>query len=533
MSDAPNFAPPAGTPTVADEYVTFIQHRLPGLDDGTYQITVEQTVTDTAGKAIAGDGLSRTYTFAVQGDRFSIRNPAATVASVFPSNNATGEFDTVFAHAVFNLPAFPWSRYPTTKRPASTPSGKDVADDVPTWLAVLILDDDDLAPYPKSAYPNLSLEPVTAQVLDLFPQKALPPKSRKSTLGTAYSYFDGATDTKGLETGESLNDPIQHIDLPMQLFIGIAPTIADMKLTAHVRELSIENKPLLAGAPQPEDPIGTFAIVVGTRLPQANRRTRAYLVSLEELERFLPSDEDGTTPTGPKVDMTRSIRLAVLQAWTFFSTGDSATFTDRLMALNTTKPSKKPGKKPVPVPPPVTGVRLTREGASTLVQNALAMGYVPMNHALRDGGNTVSWYRGPLAPTTTVWGDIPLPVSSPDQVTIFDPTTGLLDTSLAAAWTLGRLVALQDKTFSASLYSWKKGLTRKVVNAAEQEIIGDIFGSLFATAPTPPVLLAAKPPPGPELLHRAVGLFSALSPVARGGAAEPLPPAQARPEQDQ
>ena len=514
MSAAAQQAPKSAPPTVADEYVTFIQHRIPGLADGTYELTVSQTVTDTAGKAIAGDGLDRSYRFAVQGDRFSIRNPAATVSSVFPANNATGEFDTVFAHAVFNLPAFPWSRYPTTDEPVPPPSGKDVDADVPTWLAVLILDDDDVA-----AYPKLKLDPVTAQVRDLFPQGALPPKSRKSTLGTAYSYFDGATNTAGLELGESLDDPIQHIDLPMPLFVGIAPTVEDLKLTAHVREVSIENKPLLAGAAQPEDPIGTFAIVVGTRLPQENRRTRAYLVSLEELQRFLPSDEDGTTPTGPKVDMTRSIRLAVLQAWTFFSTGTAATFTDRLMALN----AESGGT--------VTGLRLTADGASTLVQDALAMGYVPMNHALRDGGNTVSWYRGPLAPTKTVWGDIPLPVSSPDQVTVFDPTTGLLDTSLSAAWTIGRLVALQDKTFSASLYAWKKGLTRKVVNAAEQEIIDQIFSALFAAAPTPPALVGARPAPGPELLHRAMGLFAALSPAARRGADEPPPPADSYSEE--
>ncbi|MEQ1955427.1 hypothetical protein [Mesorhizobium sp. CN2-181] len=524
MSRAPKPPAKASPPSVADEYVTFIQHRIPGLADGTYELTVSQSVTDTAGKAIAGDGLERSYRFAVQGDRFSIRNPAATVSSVFPANNATGEFDTVFAHAVFNLPAFPWSRYPTTTESAALKalsSGEDVEADVPTWLAVLILDDDDLAPYPKSAYPNLSLDPVTAQVRDLFPQAALPPKSRKSTLGTSYSYFDGATDTNGLELGESLDDLIQHIDLPMSLFVGIAPTVEDLKLTAHVREVSIENKPLLAGVAQPEDPIGTFAIVVGTRLPQANRRTRAYLVSLEALQRFLPSDDDGTTPTGPNVDMTRSIRLAVLQAWTFFSTGTSATFTDRLMALNTIKAGSTP----------VTGLRLTAEKASPLVQNALAMGYVPMNHALRDGGNTVSWYRGPLAPTTTVWGEIKLPVSSPDQMTVFDPTTGLLDSSLAAAWTIGRLVALQDKTFSASLYTWKKGLTRQVVDAAEQEIIGDIFSSLFAAAPTPAALLGAKPAPGPELLHRAIGLFAALSPAARRSPDEP-PPAGSHPEED-
>ena len=55
-------------------------------------------------------------------------------------------------------------------------------------------------------------------------------------------------------------------------------------------------------------------------------------------------------------------------------------------------------------------------------------------------------------------------------------TTGLLDASLAAAWTIGRLIALQDKGFSAALYTWKRGLTQAVVDTAEREILAEILG---------------------------------------------------------
>ena len=41
---------------------------------------------------------------------------------------------------------------------------------------------------------------------------------------------------------------------------------------------------------------------------------------------------------------------------------------------------------------------LSSDDATVLMQNALLLGYVPMNHHLRHGGNTVSFYRGPLVP---------------------------------------------------------------------------------------------------------------------------------------
>jgi hypothetical protein len=77
-----------------------------------------------------------------------------------------------------------------------------------------------------------------------------------------------------------------------------------------------------------------------------------------------------------------------------------------------------------------------------------------------------------------------LPVSSPDQALVFDPTTGMFDASLAAAWTIGRLVALQDQSYATSLYGWKRGQANAVVDTVERQIIDDAFAGLIA-APTP------------------------------------------------
>lgn len=481
---------PASGPVPASEFVTFIQHQLPGLEDGSYQLTISQHVNDSAGSPISGQALSRGYTFAVSGDRFRLSNPSATVASTFPASNATGEYSTALAHVVFTAPSFPWSRSPAKSPPQLPATGKDTDGDVPTWLAVLILDDDDAA-----AYPGLALDPVTRVLGDLFPAAAY----QESTLGNGYSYFSGATGLAGLEPGEAVTDPVQTIDIPLRLFADIAPTLADLNLSAHVRQVSVQNKPMALGDTPPDDPIGTFAIVIGNRLPQQDRQSHAYLVSLESLQDYLPATGDGGTTASPTVDMSQPLRLAVLQHWTFNTKGETAAFVDRLELLNGRTIGPAPGPDAVN-----TNLRLIVDGAQAPVSTALDGGYVPLNHGLRTGETTVSWYRGPLSPIDRARAGPALPVASPDQALIFDPTTGMFDASLAAAWTIGRLVALQDLSYATSLYAWKKGQAQAVVDAVERQIIDDAFAGLIAApAPAAP---AARPSTA-TLLHDTMRLI--------------------------
>ena len=461
---------PASGPVPANEFVTFIQHQLPGLEDGTYQLTISQHVNDSDGNPITAETLSRSYTFAVSGDRFRLSNPSATVASTFPASNATGEFTTVLPHVVFTAPSLPWARTPTKSPPPLPATGQDTEGDVPTWLAVLVLDDDDAAAYPG----RLTLEPVTGVVGDLLPSGVY----RDSTLGDTYSYFTGATDTRGLEPGETVTDPVQTIDIPLQLFADIAPTLADLNLSGHVRQVSVQNKPMALGDTPPDDPIGTFAIVIGNRLPQQNKQSHAYLVSLESLEDYLPATGGGGTTADGTLIMSRSLRLAVLQHWTFNTKGETAAFVDMVELLN--------GRSAGGGDAVNTNLRLVVNGANPPISGALEAGYVPLNHGLRSGETTVSWYRGPLSPIDRARAGPDLPVSSPDQALVFDPATGMFDASLAAAWTIGRLVALQDQSYATSLYGWKRGQANAVVDTVERQIIDDAFAGLIAApAPTP------------------------------------------------
>ena len=479
-------------PSLASEVVTFIQHDLPGLEDGTYELTVEQHVDDAKDQPVSGKTIDRTWHFAITGDRFVLADPATSIASTFPVDNATGEYDTVLPHVVFQSTSLPWMRSPLAVRPPLPPAGLDADDDAPTWLAVLVLDETDAAAYPPgTGAPALELTPVTRSIGDLFP----PAVVKTSTLGHGRSYFDGATTTDGLEIGERIGDPIQTIDIPLALFADVAPTLGDLELSAHVRRVDVENKPITVGQEPAVDPLGAFSIVIANRLPQHEQKSRAYLVSLEGLEALLPSDDaPGTERSAGAGDF---VRLAVLRYWTFNSKGGSATFVDQLERLNDRTPGGPDAAN--------TNLRLHKDGALPPVSGALAAGYAPLAHALRTGETTVSWYRGPLSPVNAEPTPIDVPISSPDEALAFDPTTGMFDTSLAAAWTIGRLAALQDQAFSQALYAWKQGLSRSVVEGVERELIAEAFAGLLGPSPVDPD--RQQPKAGAPLLHDTLALL--------------------------
>jgi hypothetical protein len=460
-------APVPGAAGPLSELVTFVQHALPGFEAGRYELNVTQQVLDSTGAAIGGDGLSRSYSFAVRGDRFRLANPADSLYAVFPDDGATGEFSTVLPHAVFSAPTLPWARTPFTAPPPPTPPGADTDNDVPTWLGILVLDDAD-----EAAFPGLSVKAADATVGDLLPPALHP----TSSLGDSLSYFYQAADTSGLEPGDDPDLAVKVIDLPLALFWQVAPSIADLTLLAHVRQVSLLNKPTIARISDQGEPVGDFAIVVANRLPADGRTSTAHLVCLEGMEQLLPTD-DGQLPPGNRYPDTTTIRLAVLKSWSFTAIGQSATFVNALLALNQGRHDAAS-----------TTLSYPAHSDSPAVAAALGNGYVALDHNLRDRGATVSWYRGPLTPAPVSGDRIELPISSADQALFFDPTSGTFDVSYAAAWTLGRMLALQDPAFAASLYRWKQGLTRQVVDAVEAEVLQAAF-----TAPSSPAAALAPP----------------------------------------
>ena len=94
--------------------------------------------------------------------------------------------------------------------------------------------------------------------------------------------------------------------------------------------------------------------------------------------------------------------------------------------------------------------------AERLAAAALAQGYVPLNHSTPEGEQAVSWYRGPLTPVLTERFYSEAPYLTADEAKVYDPATGMFDISYAAAWQMGRLLALADANFATALMNWRR-----------------------------------------------------------------------------
>ncbi|MBE5314702.1 MAG: hypothetical protein H4O13_04785 [Xanthomonadales bacterium] len=430
-----------------DKAVTFTEFKEPKLKSGVYGLHAELSAGGPKGPPISFTADAR---FAVAGLRFRLGGD--DLVSVFPPALATGEFGGVLPHVVLARPTLPWQR--------TSVAGAGNAN-VP-WLAVLTLQQDELAALPAPA--------VTAKTAaDLVPQGT--PISVAGQAAGASSGVGamppGTVATPGLsllDYGESAADPVNVVDLAVPLFSRIAPTAADLALLANVRTTdthdSVDNT----------DTQLTRAIVLGNRAGRVGGKALALLVSLENLGSYLP-DEQGN-PSAAFGGAT-TIRLVVLNSWPFTVTDGGATLEHLLTHLNSSgiatvrMPGAAVDAARVQAATAAQPTGIGDADADALVANALAAGYVPMDHHLREAGKTVSWYRGPLLPYGMAAPAPPPAVSGPDALLRYDPTLGMFDTSYAAAWQLGQLMALQSRSFSLALLQWKHQSARSAAIAGE------------------------------------------------------------------
>ncbi|WP_273820924.1 hypothetical protein [Pseudomonas asplenii] len=499
--------------------VKFIQHNLPGLEAGEYQFTVSQRVSQER------QNYASQYHFAVQAPRFSLdRND---IQAVFPPDQTQGEYTNTLAHVVFTKQTLPWMRRPGLAEPVVAFPDQEHDHDVPTWMAVLIFDEDDELAFKDQGF---SASPRAGKLRDLFFKR---PQGQGSQ---GYSYFyaaagldsssDAAQLEKYLDHGQQAEDACNYIDIPLGLFWNVAPSLDDLKMMAHVRNVEIIRKATQNGVPASRNDLsrvpGTsnFAIVTGSRLPQTGKRCIAHLVSLEALEPFLPIDP-ATSDNAAEITRPRSVqapgesafaiddqgfmRLVSLTSWSFTSTGTGKRFEQLLLELKPKNPLPEPDTPSTVAANfamglPVTAVQAGDSTQTRQAKNALQMGYTALRHQTRDAGNTVSWYRGPLTPYQIKTHTVPPTWTSADAATHYNPDTGLFDISYAAAWQLGQLLALQNKHFSVLLYNWRRDNLRDVVAQMEAIVLQQSFDEIRQQLHSDPLIYPLLRPflPTPE-----------------------------------
>ncbi len=124
--------------------------------------------------------------------------------------------------------------------------------------------------------------------------------------------------------------------------------------------------------------------------------------------------------------------------------------------------------------PSLTPEEAAEDGFKAVVR-ALEQGYSGVNHTLRIGEKTVSWYRGPLVPLQLAPNDPYRFYPYADQALRYDENR-LFDVSYAAAWQLGRLLALQNRPFAQALKRYRQKIADRAAAYRRRESERERYG---------------------------------------------------------
>jgi hypothetical protein len=400
-------APPPGSIQFYDGY-------FPALDGGKYTIGLNQTVTAPSGTP---PQYGTTQGFEVVAPEFAI--DPNVVHTAYPPAGATGVYDQQVPFVVLGDPSLPWERSMTPG--AGAPDSSD-----PTpWIALAIFAEGEIELQQGSSNPV-----VTTTVSDpLAPNpNVLKPQIPTANVSPAV-----------------LASQCQTITIPGTVFNAVMPGKDDLRYLAHTRAVS-----------HPDEGDLLLSVALSNRLPLAQGAPLHYyaqLISVEASRTTLartPSRSRRSRRGGGPQD----VQLVSLYSWTFTSQPEAGvSFSDLVAGLiaseRVTPALRLPAAPSVRLPPPA--VARIREG------------YAPLPFVTGAGEQTFAWYRGPFTPVVPrplpQVGDPPVGVdeaTSADALMIYLAKQGLFDLSYAAAWNIGRQLALADAQFAQTMSRYRR-----------------------------------------------------------------------------
>lgn len=364
----------------------------PALLSGTHTLRIHQRLAK-AENNIELESFERSQQIVVRTPRFCI--DPELIHACYPPDGHAGDYQDQLPYVVLSQATLPWQLSASVAAQHESPP----------WLALLLFDDLEPAP-----------ETTVTTAIEL---KQCPPLVQPA---------------RRIAVGEAPDDAVTLITLTRQQFERLAPTVEDLAWLTHVRNVQVEAK----AASDEDTPGQDYAVIMGNRCCQVGRRYTAHLVALDEMAPYLPEYSNPNSEY-------QAVRLISLLSWNFScNTDQGGTFTGLLATLD-----HGPMALPVRVPD-------KRDSAPTrLVKRAYARGYCALDHQFRNGTRTVSWYRGPLSPLKGEERTVDVASRNSDSLLRYDPQLGMFDVGYAAAWQLGRQLALANKAFGNALYRYR------------------------------------------------------------------------------
>jgi hypothetical protein len=438
--------PPSGSLQFFDGY-------FPALPAGTYNINVAQTLS--GGSSPPSFSLPQ-QSFAVQAPEFFI--DTTIVQTIYPPAGGSDKYGQRLPFLVLDDPSLPWER---SLVPDSAPSGP--ANPTP-WMALLIFAEGEILLPPNSNNPVSSR--TVSELLTADPDKNV----LKPTLPANWV------------SDALLASTCQTITIPGAVFNAVMPSTADLSYLAHCRGVNTpsEGEQLLSVLL-----CNRLAVANGTVHPAAPLRYYAHLVSLEGYGGYLAPNGSPIPqkPSGGLMD----VQLVSLFNWTFVSLPETGQSFEALVEGLIQSEQATAGSLSLPL-----------SGGTNLppsIEGRLADGYAPLTFVAGSGDQSFAWYRGPFSATVPqplpAVGDPAVPAAqakSADALMIYLVEQGLFDLSYAAAWNLGRQLALSDAAFAQNLNVCRQAARRSLTTLAQRMAMPHLAGTA-----SPQALLAGDP----------------------------------------
>lgn len=340
--------------------------------------------------------------FEVRSAQFSLQT--SEIHGVFPPHNSVSNYTEVLPSVVINTKTLPWEREAKGELP---------------WLYLLALREDEIELVGENQ------QKLNKQSVERF-------------------FQDSSNLTPKLNTELFSDDVKNSICISFSIDVSklkslLPKNIEDYKYINHVREVDISNQADLSY----EEP-GWFSVVVGNRLLSSRDDYTKYYIHLISLEGVLEKLEDAKD--------SDTISLISLNRYSCTSQKRDGKSFEELV-----KDIVYKGKKDSSNFLLRKDMNYNRKDVDTKVLDKLKEGYTALNFNFLTKEESFSWYRGPFVPLKLDRINSQKNFySSSNAALIYDEENGIFDNSYASAWTLGRLLALSNGSFSQKLFNTKK-----------------------------------------------------------------------------